>query len=51
MKKSETVFAADVRLQPESMAEALRFFEAQHYYEAIRQLAQTPHQRIVLTGM
>lgn len=51
MKKSETVFAADVRLQPESMAEALRFFETQHYYEAIRQLAQTPHQRIVLTGM
>lgn len=51
MKKSETVFAADVRLQPESMAEALHFFEAQHYYEAIRQLAQTPHQRIVLTGM
>lgn len=51
MLNTKNAFETDVELQPESIAEALRFYEAQSYFEQIRDLAENRYDRIVLTGM
>lgn len=51
MLDTKNAFQTDVELQPESMAEALRFYEAQSYFERIRNLAENRYDRIILTGM
>lgn len=49
--KSETRFAKDVRQQPESMRQALAFYEEEQVFEKVRRLAQKQYDKIVMTGM
>lgn len=49
--QAENIFESDILSQPQSLRNALRFYEAQGYYEAVRSLAKGNFDKIVLTGM